>query len=219
MQALSRHAGLLVLARVQAHPSREHLWDVLREALSPLAVEVCVHSSEPPDPWAGYRACLSGLPDCSHVLIVQDDAQPCINFAPALEQIAQRYPSIPVCLFMGSQPGSAATKARRLMQRGVVRYISLGPASFVPLVAVLWPKEKAEELLHWSRSGHTTRADDGNAARWMKSTKQQIMVTVPSLVEHDDSQPSVKGGREHIPWTESWRRALFLAEDATAYEW
>lgn len=219
MQEVSRHARLQLLARVQAHPSREHLWPALYEALSPLPVEVLVHSSDPPDPWAGYRACLSGLPDCSHVLIVQDDAQPCVNFVPALEQIAERHPDIPVCLFMGSQPASAATKARRLMQRGVVRYIPLGPASFVPLVAVLWPKAKAEEFLHWSRSGHTTRADDGNAARWMKTTKQQIMVTVPSLVQHNDFVPSVKGGRDHVYGAESWRQALFLAQDAADYEW
>ena len=207
-----------IVARIQAHPSRSHLHGSLVGSLD-LPTEIFLHESDPPNPWEGYKRCLSGLPEASHILIVQDDAQPCMNFAPALEQIAERHPTIPVCLFMGSQPGSAATKARRVMIRGVIRYIPLGPASFVPLVAVLWPKEKAKEFLRWSRSGHTTRADDGNAARWMKTTKQQIMVTVPSLVEHDDFQPSVKGGREHIPWTESWRRALFLASDGLDYQW
>jgi hypothetical protein len=105
------------------------------------------------------------------------------------------------------------------MQRGAVRYIPLGPASFVPLVAVLWPKEKAEEFLHWSHSARTTRADDGNASRWMIRTKQQIMVTIPSLVQHNDFVPSVKGGRDHKPGAESWRQALFLAQDALDYQW
>jgi hypothetical protein len=64
-----------------------------------------------------------------------------------------------------------------------------------------------------------TRADDGNAARWVRATKQQVWVAVPSLVQHDDDTPSVKGGRDHVPWQESWRQALFLADDATAYDW
>jgi hypothetical protein len=38
-------------------------------------------------------------------------------------------------------------------------------------------------------------------------------------VQHDDGTPSVKGGRDHVPWQESWRQALFLADDATAYDW
>ena len=101
-----------------------------------------------------------------------------------------------------------------------MRYIPLGPASFVPLVAVLWPKAKAEEFLHWTRgTSRITRADDGNASRWMIRTKQQIMVTVPSLVQHNDFVPSVKGGREYSPGAESWRQALFLAEDGLDYEW
>ena len=39
-----------------------------------------------------------------------------------------------------------------------------------------------------------TRADDGNAARFMRYAPQQFMVSVPSLVEHNDFMPSVKGG-------------------------
>jgi hypothetical protein len=98
-------------------------------------------------------------------------------------------------------------------------YVPLGNTSFVPLVSVLWPRRKAEEFLYWARSQKLTRADDGNASKWMRRTKQPFLVTVPSLVQHDDGQPSVKGGRDHRPWAESWRQALFLAEDALDYEW
>ncbi len=219
MQEVPGHALLQVIARVQAHPSRRELQARLLQALAPLPTEIFEHSSDPPDPWTGYKRCLSDLPECSHVLIIQDDALPCRNFAEGAYQIAQRYPTLPVCLFMGAAPASAATKARRLMQRGVVRYIPLGPATFVPLVAVLWPREKAQEFLHWSGSARTTRADDGNCARWMIRTKQQFMVAIPSLVQHDDFVPSVKGGRDHVPGKESWRQAVFLAEDALQYEW
>ena len=47
-------------------------------------------------------------------------------------------------------------------------YVWLGPTAFVPLVAVLWPREKAEEFMEWAgERPDMTRADDGNAAKWM----------------------------------------------------
>ena len=149
---------------------------------------------------------------------MQDDAQPVPNFVPALQAVAERHPDTPVCLFMGSMPASTAASARRAMQKHR-RYVPLLSAPFVPAPAILWPREKAEHLLFWSRSAKTTRADDGNIAKWMRATKQPILVCVPSLVEHNDFVPSVKGGRQHKPGAESWRRALFLAEDGLGYEW
>jgi hypothetical protein len=150
--------------------------------------------------------------------VVQDDAIPVPGFAHAVEQIADRNPDIPVCLFMGALPAATASRIRRA--KPDVRYVALGPSSFMPLVCVLWPTHVARSFLDWSKTSRgMTRADDGNAARWMRSTKQQVLVAVPSIVQHDDGEPSVKGGRDHVPWQEAWRRALFLADDATSYDW
>jgi hypothetical protein len=208
----------LIHARIQAHPSRNGIHQRLVDALEPLPVEVMVHESDPPDPWENYRQCLDYHGDASHFLIVQDDAIPAPGFAEAAVKIAQANPDCPVCLFMGAFPAATAARVRRV--KPDVRYVPLGPSSFVPLVCVLWPTHVARSFLDWSSSAHgMTRADDGNAARWMKATRQQILVSVPSIVQHDDGQPSVKGGREHVPWQEAWRRALFLADDAASYDW
>lgn len=207
------HQARVILCRIQAHPSRNRLLPDLLKALEPLYVEVSQHSSVPPDPWGGYKQCLSHLPYCSHVLILQDDAQPVPGFAAAVEKIAQRHPHTPVCLFMGALPAATAAKARRVM--GKRCYLPLGPASFVPLVAVLWPREAAVAFRKWSRTGKVTRADDGNAARWMKITRTEFLVTVPSLVQHNESVPSVKGSDN----SGSWCSALFLAKDASDYDW
>ena len=138
---------------------------------------------------------------------------------PALERVAERWADVPVCLFMGAAPASTAALARRAMIKDK-RYIPLRPSSFVPLVAVLWPRAKAQEFLLWAKTARrVTRADDGNASRWQRQSRQRIMVTVPSLVQHDDGEPSVKGGRSHRPWAENWRQALFLADDGLGYEW
>jgi hypothetical protein len=134
--------------------------------------------------------------------------------------VAERFPELPVCLFLGAAPASTAGIAKRAFMKHK-RYIPLMNTSFVPLVAVLWPRQKAQEFLEWTESGvkTMTRADDGNAAKWMKATRQPFMVTVPSLVQHNDYTPSVKGGRQHKPGKEAWRRAVLLADDGAAYKW
>jgi hypothetical protein len=204
--------------RVQAHPSRRDLLPDLLDRLSPLPVEVRQHSSVPPDPWAGYVECLKNLPECSHILIIQDDAIPCENFPDALALVAHRHPHTPVCLFLGGAPSSTAAQARRAWNKGK-RYTPLLNTTFVPLVATLWPREVAQAFLEWARTAKTTRADDGNAAKFMRHTKQPFMVTVPSLVEHNDYVESVKGGRQHVFGKEAWRQAVLLAQDGLAYEW
>lgn len=208
-----------LVVRVQHHPSRKDLLPELLSRLEPLYVEVSTHESIPPDPWGGYRQALSNLPDCSHVLVIQDDALPVPGFAQAVNKIAARHPSTPVCLFMGAAPASTAAAIRRDKLRK--RYQRLRPTTFVPLVACLWPELQARSFLYWAKGRGTkmTRADDGNAGKWMKATRQQFLVAVPSIVEHNDFVPSVKGGRQHRPGAESWRRALFLAENASDYEW
>jgi hypothetical protein len=208
----------MIWIRIQSHPSRRDLLPDLLARLEPLPVEIRVHESIPPDPWAGYKQCLKDIPECSHLLIIQDDALPCVNFPAAVGQVAERHPHTPVCLFLGGAPASTAAQARRAWNKNR-RYTPLLNSTFVPLVAVLWPREKAEAFLHWSRSARTTRADDGNAARWMRTAKQPFMVSVPSLVQHNDFTPSVKGGRQHAYGKEAWRQAVLLAEDGADYEW
>lgn len=209
----------MILARIQAHPSRHALHQRLQRLLEPLPTQLFLHGSDPPDPWAGYQACLADIPaGVGHVVVVQDDAIPSPGFAAAVANIAAANLDVPVCLFLGAFPAATAARVRRA--KSDVRYVPLGPTSFMPLVCVLWPTHIAQQFLAWSATARgMTRADDGNAARFLKATRQQAMVAVPSIVQHDDGQPSVKGGRDHKPWAEAWRQALVLAEDASCYDW
>lgn len=173
----------------------------------------------PPDPWDTYQACLREPPDCTHLLIVQDDAIPVPGFGDAVEQIAASNPDVPVCLWMSAIPAATAARARRAWGKQV--YVPLGPAPFVPLVAVLWPGWKARLFAEWAQTASgLTRADDGNVARWMRQTRQQFLVTVPSIVEHDDFCESVKGGH-HKPsgGRDRQRVAALLADDARDFPW
>jgi hypothetical protein len=198
----------------------------LLHGLAPIPLEVVEHQSDPPDPWAGYQRCLENIPAEGHLLIVQDDAIPCEGFADVLPLIAAANPNSPVCLWMSAIPAATAGRIRRAQLRGKTpRYVPLGPAAFVPLVAVLWPVEEAREFARWAgAASRLTRADDANVARWPKTQpreeRTEFMVCVPSIVEHDDFTPSVKGGtRGESQGRASDRVALFLAEDARAYNW
>lgn len=177
-----------------------------------------VHTSEPPDPWQNYQRCLDYHGDEPFLLIAQDDCIPAPGFVEATKKIVARHPDTPVCLFMGALPSAAATAARRA--KPDTRYVPLTVGSFVPLVCVLWPAHVARSFLEWTTTARgMTRADDGNAAKWVRATRQPVVVAVPSIVQHDDDTPSVKGGRDHKPWAEGWRQALLLADDAAHYDW
>ena len=94
-----------ITARVQHHPARAVFLPRLLEALAPLPTEVIIDPEpyELASPWRTYLACLADPPDCSHLLIVQDDAVPCRGFTAAVEQVALANPDTPVCLFISRE--------------------------------------------------------------------------------------------------------------------
>jgi len=212
----------VIHCRVQHHPSRASLIPGLLERLSPLTVEVVPHASVPPNPWLGYRQCLQNIPDCGHLLIIQDDAVPCLNFAAAVEQVAASNPDAPVSLWLSYHPAGTAGRARQAMIRNK-RYVWFGYTKYVYLVAMLWPRRLACDFLEWSATDRDTlrhRADDGVVAKWARETRQEIRVTVPSLVEHPDVVPSVKGGSQKAAaGHDKARVAMLLAEDGLRYQW
>ena len=209
----------MILARIQGHPARAHLHQPLADSLG-LPSEVCLHSSDPPDPFAGYRACLTEIPDgCKHLLVIQDDAVVCRNFAGAVDSISYSNPDTPVCLYLGGFPQGSASKFRRALIHKKP-YITLLRSPIVPLVAVLWPVQKAREFLEWTNTARRmTRADDGNAGKWRNDTNQEIRVAVPCLVDHPDMEPSVKGGRKSSQGKDPLRRALHVSEDGLKHNW
>jgi hypothetical protein len=187
------------LCRIQHHPARAHLIPSLVEALGS-DVEVV----EDPDPygrlrspWRTYRECLQLPPaGITHLLVLQDDAIPCRNLLAACEWIAR---PDPVCLFLGGAPVRTARDASRAAVRGD-RFVSVHAAEWVPVVAVLWPVEVAQEFLDWCGSNRLPgdpepRSDDAVVGRWARRTRQPVFATVPSLVQHPDTEESLIGKR------------------------
>jgi hypothetical protein len=156
---------------------------------------VVTDSGEPLNPWRGYRACLTDLPESGHVAILQDDAIACKNFAPTLELIAAANPECVVELFMSMQPKRTHNRASVLY--GKTRYVDVHGQDLVHVVGLLWPVAKARSFLDWVDGnpnrlrGKDFQSDDATVTRWMQLTKQRIRATVPSIVQHPDDVPSV----------------------------
>ena len=162
------------------------------------------------------------LPRCSHMLILQDDVRLASNFPAACRQIASAQPDVPVCLFLARLPRDASIRARRAMQQGR-RYSDIALRSFLPVVAVLWPRAKLIEFREWSEenprlpgaNAGEPRSDDAMGGRWKMQTRQRVLACVPSIVEHPDDEPSTI---RNAP-VRRGRTAELFTEDATAYDW
>jgi hypothetical protein len=211
--AASPPDGGLLTVRVQSHPSRRELRERLLKGLHGLPVETVETDFEPPNPWLGYLACIESAPSDGHVLIVQDDTIACRNVTPALRAIVEVVPDSPVCVFLGLLPMRTRKAALEAGKRGE-RFVDIHHGDFMPVVATLWPVDKAREFAEWAtthqrvthrRNGtpFVERSDDAMAGRWMRSTRQRVLATIPSLFEHPDDVPST------IARKPSGRTALF----------
>jgi hypothetical protein len=189
------------LAVIQAHPARTDLLSRLREGLAPLDVQVvCDEGEGKPDPWRGYRLCLAAAVASArpHVLVVQDDAIPCFDFACHLNCAIAERPDAVLVLFLAAQPrltSLAADRARAAREA----FAPLHPRDWMPAVAVCYPLAVAERILAWTDAvaGRHSRSDDHMLGRWHREQARQagvqVLVTVPSLVQHPDDVPSLIG--------------------------
>jgi len=213
-----------VLIRVQHRAGRTDALERLLENLPP-AVEVITDTGEPLNPWRGFRACLSDLPESGHVAVLQDDTIACRNLAPALALIAEANPDCVVALFMSKHP--KRTHNRASLRYGKSRYVDVHLQDLVHVVALLWPVAKARAFLAWVDEnparlrGKEYQSDDATVTRWMQLTKQRIRATVPSIVQHPDDVPSIVNNHRVRHGADSGRVAGYWIgdDDPLALDW
>lgn len=147
-------------------------------------------------------------------MIAQDDTIPCFNLPLAVERVAEAIPDHPVCLYLGCLPPQKAP-ALQAGKEGKC-FVELVHRSFMPVVAVLWPVDKAAHFLEWSVSHQSLRrgngqkiehrSDDAMGGWWMKTQQQRVFATIPSLFQHPDDVPSTialrPAGRTALFWHE-----------------
>lgn len=131
-----------------------------------------------------------------------------------------------MCLFVsGQKTRTLKVYLRMMMQQR--RYSTVWFQDFAPVVAMLWPRQKVEEFLEWAKDAKlpgmpNPRSDDAVVGSWMKFTRQTILATVPSLVEHPDDVVSVKKDGFIDTWgKDRGRKACWFIgdEDPLQYDW
>jgi hypothetical protein len=184
-----------MLAVIQTVPSRAEVLPRLLSGLGDMPVQVVVDEGDP-NPWRGYQACLNKIvfSHFSHAVVLQDDAIVCKNFPLAVERIIEAKPENVICLFV------AGTQVGKLILKPKERFCRLPTRSniYVPVVALIWPREKAADVLEWVASKPRNvkpnpRSDDAMIGLWARQRKETVYATYPSLVQHPDDVPSAKG--------------------------
>lgn len=155
-----------------------------------------------PDPdaarsaWRTYRHALQTTPDwATHRLVIQDDGLPCRHFAEVVDAAVAARPDRMLCLCVC---GNAIATTRNLYAASHAghAWALLNSAQWVPAIAVVWPVGLIEPGLAYVDSQHwptSFNADDEIIGRIVRHLKEYVLCTVPSLVEHDDMQPSAAG--------------------------
>jgi hypothetical protein len=201
---------------IQAHPSRRHLAEGLHECIGGEIV-YDANDGEPRSPWATYRRCLQrGLEEGGdHFLIVQEDVIVCDNFVAAVERATALRPDNPLAWFVPGKP-PAYINAIYAARRDCRPWAELPLGTWCPVVATSWSRYLAENLIEWASTNVPIqwRADDEIAGRFLAWAGVPVLASVPSLVEHPDTEPSVMNGHRRVgDGRDPGRRAYFFIGD------
>jgi len=147
---------------------------------------------ERPSPWRSYKACVAAATLEHHALIIQDDAQPHRQVLELGLRMINTHPKRLICLYHGHYPQNTAIRMHMAADRGLA-YAEVRAVGFVPCVALIWPAPLLRRLQRWLPE-RTVEADDEmirNFLSWYDH--DTYLVSVPCLVEHDDTVSSLMG--------------------------
>ena len=221
---------LSVSVAIQAHPSRAAMAEELLGCLDGRA-EI-VYDPMPDDglrsPWRTYREALERTPaGASHRLILQEDVIVCDRFLDGVDAAVAAHPDRVVCLFVAGNPALHRDTVFAACDRDD-SWAELEVTTWTPVVATLYPVRVIEPLLAWydaQRFPDAFTADDEIVGRYLRVAIERPLATVPSLVEHPDTVPSVaNGGRRGGDGLDMGRRAAcWIGDcgycDATRIDW
>jgi hypothetical protein len=152
--------------------------------------------SSDPNPWRGFLSCLQDPPpEATHLLVIQDDAVPCANFATAVERAVADKPENVLSLFVGG----LRNRTRRdfhLALKNRQRWMPVYFRDIHHVVCTVWPVALAVSFLEWTEKAkipgaRPIRSDDMVVGFWARTTRNHVWATVPCLVEHPDDVPSL----------------------------
>lgn len=216
---------------VQHHPRRSQLLGAFAELEHELVTD-----PEPngvPSAFRTYLECLRRTPaGATHRLILQDDAIPCPSF---LELARERVTARPDDLIAFFVPGRSSLRdLLETAHRQGERWVPLPKLNWCPTVALCWPAELIPEFLPYgeaivenrARRGMATMADDPYVGEWFKARRRGqrhrrepeslVWATVPCLVQHPDTTPSLYRPDLKCKGTNRSRMAALYVDDIAA---
>lgn len=183
---------------IQAHPDR-------REAAENLAAQLLARVVYDPDPesslrspWRTFRHLLETTPaDATHRFQIQDDAVVCPHMREAVESAVAARPDRLLVFCVTGLPWHHA-EAVRVACSEDRSWATLSYAHWCPLISTCWPVGLIEPFLAWVDAQQwppSFCADDEIVGRWLHEVEHSPLATVPSLVQHPDTNPSLIGLR------------------------
>lgn len=145
----------------------------------------------PPHAWRTHRRCLESIPaGTTHLLVLQDDALPCQQFA---SKLLAGIATFPESLLLPFLPGFNLYKVELMKAKQAGRsFTPFLVRSIVPTVAIVYPVEVARGLLAWTEQWPRLRgADDGIVANYCRTFKIQPRAFVPCICDHDHTVVTV----------------------------
>jgi hypothetical protein len=145
----------------------------------------------------GIRAVQAYDPGCTHHLVIQDDAVPCLDLLAGVERALEWVPADnPVSLYLGR-----VRPFRRAVETAV---LNASAASWITMDGIYWgpgivvPTAAIPDIVKWWDTDRVTNYDR-RLSRWFEKRKLRCWYTWPSLVDHRDGQSlahrNVKSGR------------------------
>jgi hypothetical protein len=125
----------------------------------------------------------------SHVLILEDDAEPCADFLPAVRRLTTRYPGRILSFFTAQAPATPAAFNTLVL---VPHYRQLSDVAVTYPLAWLQDLRRDFNARHSELQQTTWQLNFGaDEVRAKLRPRQQVWVTVPSLVQHGCPHDSV----------------------------
>jgi hypothetical protein len=148
-------------------------------------------------PWRTYRAALERTPAAAtHRLVVQDDVVVCDHFLEGVDLAVAAQPDRVLLFFVPGKPPHYVRDVMLACSRDE-SWAELELKTWVPVVAALWPVRLIAPLLAWyDAQGFPAGfvADDEIVGRFLRHIGEPPLASVPSLVEHPDTVPSIMNG-------------------------
>ena len=149
-------------------------------------------------------------------LVIQEDVLVCDRFLEGVERAVAAQPHNPLAFFVPAKPPAYTNQIFRARDAGSA-WATLPLGTWAPVVALAWPQPLAEALVDWiarTRFPPGWRSDDEIIGRFFYEVNAPILASVPSLVEHPDTEPSVMNNGKRVgDGRDPGRRAYFYIGD------